>query len=122
MPGVELVRHVGDMVAEMRRARASISQCGYNSALDIVGANVPALVVPYETPSENEQRTRAERLAALGAMQMLPAAELSAERMAQAIGELLDFRPRPAALDLDGADHTALLLARWHDQRERAAA
>ena len=122
IPGVELLRHVGDMVAEMRQARASISQCGYNSALDIVGANVPALVVPYETPSENEQRTRAERLAALGAMQMLPSAELNAQRMAQAISELLEFQPRPAALDLDGADHTTQLLARWHDQRERAAA
>ncbi len=118
MPGVELLRHVGDMVAEMRQARASISQCGYNSALDIVGAGVPALVVPYETPSENEQRTRAQRLAALGAMQILPAAELNPERMAQAIDALLEFRPRPAALDLDGADHTAQLLARWHDQRQ----
>ncbi len=122
MPGVELRRHVGDMVAEMRQARASISQCGYNSALDIVGAGVPALVVPYETPSENEQRTRAQRLAALGAMQILPAAELNPQRMAKAIDALLEFCPRPAALDLDGADHTAQLLASWHDQRARAAA
>ncbi len=122
VPGVELLRHVGDMVAQMRQARASISQCGYNSALDIVGANVPALVVPYETHSENEQRTRAQRLVALGAMQMLPAAELTAQRMAQAIDELLEFRPRPTMLDLNGAEHTAQLLACWHDQRERAAA
>ena len=120
--GVEVLRHVGDMVAQMRQARASISQCGYNSALDIVGAGVPALVVPYETPSENEQRTRAERLAALGAIRMLPSADLNAVSMAQAIGELLDFQPRPAALDLNGADHTAQLLARWHDQRAKVAA
>ena len=120
--GVELVRHVPDMVAEMRLARASISQCGYNSALDIVGAGVPALVVPYETPSENEQRTRADRLAALGAMQMLPVAELNPRNMARAIEQLLCFRPRPAALDLQGANHTAQLMARWHVQRERVAA
>jgi predicted glycosyltransferase len=120
--GVELLRHVGDMVAQMRMARASISQCGYNSALDIVAANVPALVVPYETQSENEQRTRAQRLAALGAMQMLPAAQMTAQRMAQAIDALLEFSPRPAALDLNGAQHTAQLFARWHDQRHKAAA
>ncbi|MEO5658991.1 MAG: hypothetical protein ABIQ90_04230, partial [Polaromonas sp.] len=30
LPGVELVRHVSNMVAEMRAARASLSQCGYN--------------------------------------------------------------------------------------------
>ena len=120
--GVELLRHVPDMVAEMRIARASISQCGYNSALDIVGAAVPALVVPYETGSENEQRTRADRLAALGAMQMLPAAELTPARMASAIEALLAFTPRPAALDLRGAEHTATLLAGWHEQRQRVAA
>ena len=120
--GVELLRHVPDMVAEMRIARASISQCGYNSALDIVGAAVPALVVPYETGSENEQRTRADRLAALGAMQMLPAAELMPARMASAIEVLFAFTPRPAALDLRGAEHTATLLAGWHQQRQRVAA
>ena len=122
MPGVELVRHVGDMVAEMRQARASISQCGYNSALDIVGADVPALVVPYETPNENEQRTRAERLAGLGAMQMLAAADLNPARMAQAIVALLEFGPRLAALDLNGGEQTAQMLALWHDQRARAVA
>ena len=120
--GVELLRHVPDMVAEMRIARASISQCGYNSALDIVGAAVPALVVPYETSSENEQRTRADRLAALGAMQMLPAAEVTPARMASAIEALFAFTPRLAALDLRGAEHTATLLAGWHQQRQRVAA
>ncbi|MFZ2650302.1 MAG: glycosyltransferase [Burkholderiaceae bacterium] len=120
--GVELVRQVGDMVAEMRRARASISQCGYNSALDIIGAGVPALVVPFETPSENEQRTRAQRLAALGAMQLLPAAELNSARLAQALVALLEFKPEPAALDLNGAQHTAHLLARWQARRAQEAA
>ncbi len=120
--GVALLRHVPDMVAEMRVARASISQCGYNSALDIVGSAVPALVVPYETGSENEQRTRADRLAALGAMQMLPAAELTPARLASAIEALLAFTPRTAALDLRGAEHTATLLAGWHEQRQRVAA
>ena len=111
VPGVELVRHVGDMVAEMRRARASLSQCGYNSALDLVGAAVPALVVPYETAGENEQRVRAERLATLGALQLLPAAELDPPRLARALQQLLTFRPRAAALDLDGAARSAALLA-----------
>ncbi len=115
--GVELVRHVPDMVAEMRQARASISQCGYNSALDIVGAGVPALVVPYETRTENEQRTRAERLAALGAMQMLSAGEMTPPRMAQAFEALLAFTPARCALDLNGAQRCAELLAELHAER-----
>lgn len=121
-PGVQVVRHVSDMVAEMRQARASISQCGYNSALDIIGAGVPALVVPYETASENEQRVRAARLAILGAMQILPSADLNPARMAEAMTALLAFTPRPAALDLRGAQNTAQWLAHWNAQSDLEAA
>ena len=48
-------------------AAASISQCGYNTALDLVRTRVPALVVPYATPEEDEQTRRARRLEQLGA-------------------------------------------------------
>ncbi|MFO1219230.1 MAG: glycosyltransferase [Burkholderiaceae bacterium] len=111
-PGVQLLRHVSDMVAEMRQARASLSQCGYNSALDLVASGVPALVVPYETSTENEQRVRAERLAELGALRVLGSALAVPERLAVAFDDLLDFAPRPAALDLGGATRSAELLAR----------
>ena len=124
LPGVELVRHVGDMVAEMRAARASLSQCGYNTALDLVVAGVPALVAPYETATENEQRGRAERLAELGALQCLGAQALRPQALARAIERLLAFVPRPAALALDGAPRSAALLGdllKLH-RREREAA
>ncbi len=106
-PGVELVRQVPDMVAEMQAARASISQCGYNTALDILVAGVPALVVPYATSTENEQSGRAARLAALGAMQQLDPAALSPAALAAAIDSLLAFQPRAAALGLNGAADSA---------------
>ncbi len=122
VPGIELVHHVSDMVAEMRGARASLSQCGYNSALDLIGAAVPALVVPYEAKGENEQRVRADRMATLGALQVLPAAELSAPRLAQALQQLLAFLPRAAALDLDGAARSATLLLQLQARRRGDAA
>ena len=112
--GVQVLRQVPDMVAQMRMARASISQCGYNTALDIVVAGVPALVVPYEAPGENEQTERATRMAALGAMQRMSAADLDAPQLAAKIEELLMFQPRAAALDLDGASRSAQLLQRMH--------
>jgi predicted glycosyltransferase len=125
-PGVTLLRHVPDMVAEMRSARASISQCGYNTALDIVVAGVPALVTPYETKTENEQRGRAEKLAAIGALQCLPPGALTPAALAQAIDALLHFAPRPSALVLDGAERSAGELADrllWHRaQRARLEA
>lgn len=119
---VELLRHVPDMVAEMRVARASISQCGYNSALDLIGARVPALVVPYETKGENEQRTRADRLAALGALQVLPAAQADGAGLARAMQAVLAFEHRPAALALDGAERSADCIRRLVAPRLRVAA
>jgi len=111
MPGVELVRHVPDMVAEMRQARLSISQCGYNTALDLVVSQVPALLVPYAASGENEQTRRAESLAALGAARHLPAHELSASRLAAAMVDALSFTPAPTALQLDGAQRSADCMA-----------
>jgi len=111
LPGVQLLRHVPDLAGAMRAARASISQCGYNTALDLVVSQVPALVVPYGTGAENEQRQRAAKLAALGAVQCLDAEALDGPRLAAALGELLRFQPRPAALALNGARRSAELLA-----------
>ena len=115
-PGIELLRQVPDMVAEMRQARASISQCGYNTALDIIVAQVPALVVPYATATENEQSERATRLVALGAMQQLDAA-LEPQRLAAAIEDLLAFTPRASALGLDGATDSARTMQQLVSER-----
>jgi predicted glycosyltransferase len=111
LPGVTLLRHVSDLAAEMRMARASISQCGYNTALDLIVSEVPALVVPYGTVTENEQQHRAQRLAALGAVLCCDAQPLDGRKLADAIGHLLHFMPQPAALALDGADRSAEHLA-----------
>jgi len=118
--GVELVRHVGDMVAEMRTARASLSQCGYNTALDLAVSGVPALVVPYQSVTENEQGQRAASLAALGAVQHLDADLLRPDTLAAALERLLAFTPRPTALALDGAERSARILVELHARQRRA--
>jgi predicted glycosyltransferase len=110
LPGVTLLRHVSDLALEMHAARASISQCGYNTALDLVVSQVPALVVPYSTVTENEQQHRAQRLAALGAVLCIDAQPLDGPTLANAIGHLLHFTPKPAALAQGGAERTAGLL------------
>ncbi|WP_053226267.1 glycosyltransferase family protein [Solirubrobacter soli] len=102
-PNVELVRSVPDLAQELSRAKASISQCGYNTALDLLRTRVPALVVPYATPEEDEQTRRAMRLEQLGVLKV--ATHINGD-----IDTLLRFRPKPAALDLDGARATAELL------------
>jgi predicted glycosyltransferase len=102
-PNVELVRSVPDLAHELSRAKASISQCGYNTALDLLRTSVPALVVPYATPEEDEQTRRAQRLAELGALLVAP-------HVNGDIPRLLDFTPHGTDLDLDGARATRDLL------------
>jgi predicted glycosyltransferase len=111
MPGVELHRFVPDLGERLRRASASVSQCGYNTALDVIRARVPALVVPFAEGREDEQTTRALRLQRVGALRMLNPDRLEPATLAREIGRLPRFRPRPLDLDFDGAEASTAFLA-----------
>ena len=109
-PGLELIRSVPDLCLEMGGAALSVSQCGYNTSMDILSSRVPALVVPYAAGREDEQLNRAERLADLGALRLLHPGKLNAESLAQAIRECLEFQPNACTLDLNGAVRSASLI------------
>jgi predicted glycosyltransferase len=113
---------VPDLGAELRSAGVSVSQCGYNTALDVLRARVPALVVPYRAPGEDEQARRADRLAALGVVRVLDPAELDGATLAAAARELVGTVPSKPDLDLDGARTSAELLAELVAGAPRAAA
>jgi predicted glycosyltransferase len=124
-PDITLVRHVPDMVEELRQARASVSQCGYNTALDLVVAEVPALVVPYHTATENEQADRAGRLATLGVMLNHGTGSLEPGAMQASLQRLLAFTSAPATLDTQGAQRSAQALVEAlarHPEQQREAA
>ena len=108
--GLSVSRFVPDLCAEMRRSAASVSQCGYNTALDVLRAGVPALVVPFAEGGEDEQLKRARRLERLGALRVAEQHELDAPRLARELRELLKFRPRQSALDMDGARNSTRLV------------
>ena len=96
--GLELRRSVPNLGERLLDAAASVSQCGYNTALDIVCARVPALVMPCSELGRDEQWVRARRLERLGAVRVLEPERLDG------------FRPSPVALDLGGAPRTVALL------------
>lgn len=108
---VELRRAVPNLPAMLAGAAGSVSQCGYNTAMDLIATGVPALVIPFRTASEDEQIKRAQRLASLGALRLLDPADATPERVARELVALQAFRPRPACLDLGGAPRTARMLA-----------
>jgi predicted glycosyltransferase len=116
--GLTVRRSVADLSAELQLSAVSVSQCGYNTTLEVLRARVPALVVPYVAPGEDEQLRRAERLAGVGALRMLDPKRLSGRRLATQIAELTSSPPEPIDLDLEGASRSSELL--WQLLRERS--
>jgi predicted glycosyltransferase len=122
-PRIQIDLCVADLAGEMEASAISVSQCGYNTALDILRARVPALVVPFAENGDSEQTERATRLSARGGLQMLPAGELTPAALAGAMHRTLAFRPTPLDLDLDGAACTTRTLAALvHDADARLLA
>jgi predicted glycosyltransferase len=118
-PGLEVRRQVPDLYGELAAAAGSVSQCGYNTALDLLRAGVPALVVPFAEAGEDEQLRRAERLARMGAVRVLRPEHLDPPRLAAEVRELRSFRPHAVDLDFDGARRSAAVLAEL--ARDRSA-
>jgi predicted glycosyltransferase len=121
-PGIALIRSVPNLGATFCEAAASVSQCGYNTVMDILSSRIPALVVPFAAGREDEQMNRAERLAKLQLLNVLEPSRLSATSLAAAIRDLRVFNPAPVQLNLNGASTTAELLRSLLPRRGKLAA
>ena len=109
--GVILERYRAAFPQMLRRCHVSVSQAGYNTILDILAARAAAVVVPFADARETEQSLRAERLAARGVVELVAEAELSPERLGQAIERTSTRRPAMLAVDTGGARRTAAIVA-----------
>ncbi|MEE7506162.1 glycosyltransferase [Methylobacterium mesophilicum] len=104
-----------DYRALLAGAALSVSQCGYNTAVDLLTTGTPAVLVPFEAGGETEQRMRAEHLAARGLARVLPESELTPETLVRAI-EAPGAVPAPGThgIDLDGAARTVAQVEALH--------
>jgi len=85
-------------------AAASVSMCGYNTAMDLLQCATPAVLSPFGDGKEVEQTLRAKSLARLPAVDVLPSAKLTGEALAQAVDRVLHQGPRkPLDGGFDGA-------------------
>lgn len=100
-----------DFPALLGRARASISQAGYNTCVDLLRARVPAVLVPFAEGNEHEQTIRARAFAARNLAKIVPESDLSPATLAAA----LDCAKPPPDLGLscEGAARTAKIVERW---------
>ena len=119
-PGLTLHRHVPNMNDLLASHSISVSQCGYNTVMDILKSGISALVVPYAQGQEDEQTNRAERLSQLGLLRMVGADGLNAAQLVAEVESLLRFTPNSAALDLGGAARSADIIADLLAAKNRA--
>ncbi len=90
----------------------SVSQCGYNTMMDVLRYGVPSVVVPFRGAGETEQALRAEKLRSRGLVHVVDERTLSPDRLATAIDAAIQAgRPVEHGLDLGGGQRTAQLIA-----------
>jgi predicted glycosyltransferase len=106
-PGLTLHRYVPNMTDLLASHSISVSQCGYNTVMDLLKSSISALVVPFAQGQEDEQTNRAERLSHLGLLRTVDAESLDVDRFVVEVEQLLHFTPNSAALAMDGAVRSA---------------
>jgi len=105
---VAFINNLPDVFA---RSMVSVSQCGYNTAVDLLRTRTPAIFVPYETASEDEQPRRAQLLATQGCALMLRQKSLTASAIVDAASKLLSSNyVNTPDIDLNGAQRSSALI------------
>jgi len=100
-----------DFRSLLYHAAASVSLCGYNTALDILQSGCRAVFVPFDEGQEVEQTIRAKALAALPGISVIPAALLGVERLLTVLAEVCAAPPRaPSTEGFSGADETVRIV------------
>ena len=110
--GVSVERFRPDFRRLLRSARLSISQGGYNTLMEVLDAEVRAVVVPYAGGLETEQTLRANLLAARGLVEVVGEEELGPDSIAAAVSRALAKPPSGglAGVDTSGVAATARAL------------
>ena len=103
-PRVTVERNRPDFRAHLAGCACSVSQAGYNTVVDILNTAAPSVLVPFDAADETEQVRRARRLGAIGRSVVLPEAELTPQRLKEAIAAARALPRRTVPVRLDGAD------------------
>jgi predicted glycosyltransferase len=110
-----------DFRALLARCAVSISQAGYNTAVDVLASGARAIFVPFAEARETEQALRAERLARRGLGRVLPDESLTPGRLATMVADVM-AAPKPVRkIRIDGEVETERLLRAALAQRRGTA-
>ncbi len=112
-PNVTLEPARPDFRQMLHHAAASVSMCGYNTALDILQTGCPAVLIPFDEGNEVEQGLRADALGKLPGIKVIRSAALSPERLIKAIRDVTQTpRRAPRETGFNGALETVKITTR----------
>jgi UDP-N-acetylglucosamine--N-acetylmuramyl-(pentapeptide) pyrophosphoryl-undecaprenol N-acetylglucosamine transferase len=89
--------YIDDMVAAFEVSDLIVSRAGATTSFELMAAGKAALMVPL--PGQLEQRRNAEVMQEAGAARMIPQAELTGERLAREIVELIENPERVTRME-----------------------
>ena len=109
--GMRVVRFLPDLTRVMASARVSVSRAGYNTVADVMRAGCRAVLCPFEGGDETEQLRRARLFERNGMVRIVRDGDLDASALGKAVDEAVTFSPKMHAIDLNGAENSAKIIA-----------
>ena len=89
----EVTAYIEDMAAAYDWADLAVCRAGALTVAELAVAGLPAVLVPFPHAVDDHQSANAAYLCQAGAALLVPERELSAERLAEVLRELLAHRP-----------------------------
>lgn len=94
----EVAPFIDDMAGAYAASHLVLCRAGATTIAELTACGRPAVLVPYPFAAADHQTGNARALAHRGAALMLPQADLTAERLAKVLGDLLRDRERLLAM------------------------
>jgi UDP-N-acetylglucosamine--N-acetylmuramyl-(pentapeptide) pyrophosphoryl-undecaprenol N-acetylglucosamine transferase len=90
----EVSAFIDNMPQAFARADLVVCRSGASTVAEITAAGKPAIFIPFPQAADDHQRRNAETIVNAGAAVLLPQAELTPERLAQTVTDLLSSPAR----------------------------
>jgi len=92
----EVRSYIDNMMSDFAQADLVICRAGATTTAELIAAGKASIMIPFPYAADDHQRKNAEALQAAGAARMIVQQELSGERLAKELGELVQ---EPSRID-----------------------
>ena len=105
-------RNRDDFLQLLLRCSMSVSQAGYNTMMDLLVTDTPALVIPFEGVAEQEQLIRANMFEQFKIVKVLNEKNLNGLNLLEAMKEIIIKPETKLQLNLNGAEQMVEIISK----------